>query len=297
MSTQLSKAYTGSDVNDLRFDVEAPGEPLPGDEPEEEEEPVKNSRGIFLHIVFVMALSMIGLYCVSMALISGTILSSAGIVAIGVGGVVMVSEVRLSKMDSEFHVQWRYGDTFQTLIPFLLHPPEAFRTVHNRLRKDVNVFARENLKLTKANDELNLQVFMLKENEQRFQALAAEQNANVQDLVKLVAENQIVLNEKKATIHNDIVETLINTAFEGESSEDGEFSDKEIKRLVTRMKNLPAITINEPLLEEALNKDRNILSLIEIIRHLAVDGDQLGDRIFHVDENDPRLIAKVTQGN
>lgn len=174
-------------------------------------------------------------------------------------------------------------------------PTIAFRTIHNRLRKDVNVFAEENVKLTKANDQLNLQVFMLKENEQRFQALAAEQGANVNDLVSLVAENQKVLVEKQKCVRDDIIESLINTAFAGERSEDGHFSDRELKRLVNRMKNLPAIQINEPLLREAMNKSRSVLALIALIRDLDIEGIQLGDRIFLIDENDPRLLEKLEE--
>lgn len=169
----------------------------------------------------------------------------------------------------------------------------AFRTIHNRLRKDVNVFAGENVRLTKANDELNLQVFMLKENEQRFQALAAEQNANAQDLVKLVAENEKIIIEKKKSIKRDIVESLIGTAFEGERNMDGQFSDREIKRLVTRLKNMPAVTVNEELLAKAIDTDRSVLALIEIIRHLSIEGEQEGDTIFVVDDNNPELIDQL----
>ncbi|CAJ1961633.1 unnamed protein product [Cylindrotheca closterium] len=269
MSTQLSKAYTGEDVNDLKFDVEAPEE-LPSDELEDEdEEPVKNSRGMILHAVIVSSLAMIGLYALTLVTFAGTTLMTAAFVAFGVGGCVMVAEVKLSKMDT-------------------------FRTIHNRLRKDVNVFAGENVKLTKANDALNLQVFMLKENEQRFQALAAEQNSNVQDLVKLVNENQKVIDEKKKCIRDDIIESLISTAFEGERSQDGEFSDREVKRLVTRLKNMPAVKINEEILSQVLDTDRSVLALIAIIRDLDVAGEQIGDTIFLIDENDPALLEDLT---
>lgn len=171
--------------------------------------------------------------------------------------------------------------------------PTAFRTVHNKLRKDVNVFAGENVKLTKANDELNLQVFMLKENEQRFKELAEKQNANVNDLVKLVAENQVVLDSKKKCIREDIVESLINAAFEGERSEDGELSDKEIKRLLQRMRGLPAVSVNEDALKLAVSRDRSVISLIELIRDLGIDGEQEGDRIFIIDDHDPRLLESL----
>lgn len=131
---------------------------------------------------------------------------------------------------------------------------------------------------------------MLKENEQRFQALAAEQNSNVQDLVKLVAENQEIIDEKKKIIKRDIIESLISAAFEGESSTDGEFSDREIKRLISRMRNMPAVKVNEELLSKVIGTDRSVLALIEIIRHLAIEGEQTGDSIFVVDDSDPELI-------
>lgn len=136
---------------------------------------------------------------------------------------------------------------------------------------------------------------MLRENEQRFQALAAEQNANVRDLVKLVDENQKVIDQKKKCIREDIVESLINAAFEGERSEDGEFSDREMKRLIQRMRNLPAVKVNEDLLTQALNRNRSVLSLIALIRDLDAEGDQLGDKIFLVDEEDPALIEQLKE--
>lgn len=102
MSTQLSKAYAGKDVNDLQFDVEAPEE-LPSDELEDEidDEPIANSREMTLYLVLATAITMIGLYSLMMVVFAGAVLSSAGIVAIGVGGCVMIAEVKLSKMDSK----------------------------------------------------------------------------------------------------------------------------------------------------------------------------------------------------
>lgn len=171
----------------------------------------------------------------------------------------------------------------------------AFRAIHNKLRKDVVVFADENVKLAAANDQLNLQVFMLKENEERFRVMAEEQNSNVQDLVRLVAENQGTINKMHKCLHSDIVESLINAAFEEERNEDGEFSDREIKRLVTRLRGMPAIKINEELLTKTIQADRSVMSLIEIIKDLDIEGVQLGDRIFIIDENDPALLDQYKE--
>ena len=154
--------------------------------------------------------------------------------------------------------------------------------VHNKLRQDVNVFSGENVRLTKSNEELNLQVFLLKESEQRFEALAKEQNSNVQDLVKLVKENGEIIKEKNRVIREDIVESLVNAAFSGEKSMDGEFSDREVNMVCNYMRGLKTVTVNEELLRKAIQRNRSVLALIDLIRDLDKDGDQLGDRIFVV---------------
>lgn len=134
----------------------------------------------------------------------------------------------------------------------------------------------------------------MKESEQRFEELASKQNGNVQDLVKLVAENQVIIDEKKQLVRDDIVHSLIDAAFSSESGEDGTFSDREINRLVNRMRGLPAVTVNEELLREVVNKDKSVISLVELIRDLDVEGEQLGDHIFVIDDNNPKLVKRMS---
>jgi hypothetical protein len=161
------------------------------------------------------------------------------------------------------------------------------------LRKDVNWLAGENVRLSKVNDNLKLQVFYMKETEQRFQDLAFQQGANVENIVRLVKENQILIDEKKVLIREDIVEALIDAAFAAEGGEDGTFSDREIKKLITRIRGLPAVTIDEELLKSTVEGNRSVLSLIELIRDLDVEGDQLGDHIFIIDEDNHKLAEEL----
>jgi hypothetical protein len=292
MSTQLTQAYLQNKVNDLEA-----AEQVPEDELEDDEDGTpKGYRGLILHAVIIIVLVMIGMYSLAIVVFSGGVLMLAGSIALGTGVAVVHSEYRLSKLESKyasivFLVELScVGFCNLNLLHFL---PTAFRTVHNKLRKDVNIFAGQNVKLTKANDELNLQVFVLKENEQRFQELCEKQNSNVKYLVKMVDENQKVIDKKKKLIHEDIVESLINAAFEGERSEDGVFSDREINRLLQRMRGLPAVKVNEDMLKLSVSKDRSVLSLIALIRDLDVEGDQLGDKMFIIDDMDPRLLESL----
>lgn len=80
--------------------------------------------------------------------------------------------------------------------------------------------------------------------------------------------------------------------FKGEKDESGTFSDKEIRRLVVYMRGLPAVKVDEELLEKAIRKDRSMVSLINMVLDIYREGDQEGDRIFMIDDEDVELQTR-----
>ena len=94
----------------------------------------------------------------------------------------------------------------------------------------------------------------------------------------------------KQCIKRGIVSQLIATALKTERDESGDYDDREIKRLMTYMRNLPAVTINEEKLQEALDKtNRSLPALINIIYDLRRGGQQIGGDIFIIDETNKEL--------
>lgn len=130
----------------------------------------------------------------------------------------------------------------------------------------MNDFAKENTKLTESNNRLEGQLAPLKEIEQKLEKIAEANGTQVKKLQSLVRENQSTISEMKSLVEADVVYEMIETILESDRSEDGEFSDKEIRMLAIRLEGLPAIKLNRELFIEAVKKDRNIHCVVELVK-------------------------------
>jgi hypothetical protein len=160
------------------------------------------------------------------------------------------------------------------------------------MRKDVNRFSAENNRLGVAIQGMNVELADLKQTEQRLEELTKEQDITVQSLVGLVEESKQVTEQMKEVVRLDIISDLMDVVLKGEKDESGTFSDKEIRRLVVYMRGLPAVKVNEELLEKAIRKDRSMVSLINMVLDIYREGDQEGDRIFTIDDEDGELQTR-----
>ena len=59
------------------------------------------------------------------------------------------------------------------------------------------------------------------------------------------------------------------------------------------MKGLPAVQVNEELLQAQLDKDNSVLALMRLITDIGEEGHQEGDKIFVIDTDDEELQARV----
>jgi uncharacterized radical SAM superfamily protein len=168
----------------------------------------------------------------------------------------------------------------------------ALREVQNEMRKDVNRFSAENNRLGVAIQGMLVELVDLKQTEQRLQELTKEQDITVQSLVGLVEESKQFTEQMKEVVRLDLISELMDVVLKGEKDESGTFSDKEIRRLVVYMRGLPAVKVNEELLEKAIRKDRSMVSLINMVLDIYREGDQEGDRIFVIDDEDVELQTR-----
>jgi hypothetical protein len=143
--------------------------------------------------------------------------------------------------------------------------------------------------------ELDVQVTTLRGTEQQLKDITHDQELNVKALVELIEENQEIIDEKKQTIRQEIIASLMDTVLKGERDQSGEFSDAEIQRLIIYMRGLPAVTINELLLRKAIKKNRSMLSIINLVRDISREGVQEGDNIFIIKEEDEELQARFIE--
>jgi hypothetical protein len=160
----------------------------------------------------------------------------------------------------------------------------ALRQVQNELRKKVNEFAVINTGLTLNINQLQSEASRLKETDEKLQKIAEKQGATVDKLKSVVKENQTIINEKMELIKADTMQAMMTVVLESDFDESHDFSDREINRLVLRMKNLPAIKVNEDLLRLKMNKHRSVLSVIDLLQDIENDDIPEEDHIFLINE-------------
>ena len=157
----------------------------------------------------------------------------------------------------------------------------------------MNIFSVENKKLGTNIDELQQQNFFLKETEQRLKDTVGDQEVNVKSLVNIIDENEAILFQKRKIILQDIVSDLMDTVMKGDRSDDNELSKSEMNRMIHYMRGLPAVQINEELLQAKLEKDNSVLAIMELIQDIGEPGEQEGDAIFIIDTEDDELRDRV----
>jgi hypothetical protein len=160
----------------------------------------------------------------------------------------------------------------------------ALRKVQNDLRHQVNGFADANMELSNNNGRLEEKLAPLKETEEKLASIAEKNGSNVNKLRDLVKENHKTQNEQKKLIKDDIVQDMMEAVLSSERSEDGHFSDREIRGLLIRLKGLPVISINEELLMAKLQKSRSISSVLDTMRTIGDDSVPDDERIFKINE-------------
>ena len=78
---------------------------------------------------------------------------------------------------------------------------DTLRTVHNKIRMEVNRFMEENNKLTRNVDGLEDQVLRLQDLQEDLERVAQAQGCTANELVSLVEENASTLKQQKVNIY------------------------------------------------------------------------------------------------
>mmetsp|Transcript_23799 Transcript_23799/g.66479 ORF Transcript_23799/g.66479 Transcript_23799/m.66479 type:complete len:255 (-) Transcript_23799:391-1155(-) len=168
-----------------------------------------------------------------------------------------------------------------------LGDPDAMRQIQNQLRLAVNDFARTNVGLTNNIDKLEGEANRLKGVEEKLEDIAAQQGKTVSKLNSIVEENRIILEEKRELVKADVMQSMMSAVIECDRDQTGDFSNKEINRLVLRLNGLPAISFNEEKLREKILANRSLHSVIELLQDIegGDDGVPEDQRIFTINED------------
>jgi len=212
-------------------------------------------------IVFVGSTASICLQIIAIWLETSTVVYIMGIIAIIIAPLVMIRQVRLTKL-------------------------ETVRQVHNALRVEVNRLKGENNVLQNKVSELQVEVDKVEDLERQLSNIARTQNANVNDFVQAVKENGIILKEQAVCAKAAFAEQLFTTVLRSDRDRNYKIQGIEERALIMRMKTQEGITLNEEKFRKKLEeKQGSVGALMKLIYDVETEG-QGDDPVLEVSIQD-----------
>ena len=158
--------------------------------------------------------------------------------------------------------------------------------MQNDLRHKVNEFMDANAELSANNTKLEEELAPLKETEEKLAAIAEESGSNTNKLRELVKENRKYLDEMHETLRDDVLQDMMTALLESERSEDGHFSDRELKMLALRLKGLPAIQVDEERFMEKAKLSRSISAVFGMMKRIDDEDVPDEEKVFTLVEEE-----------
>lgn len=136
----------------------------------------RKRTNVFTIIVLGSILASFGFQGIAIALnYKNILILISGVASVAVTSTVAVKQIIMQRMDT-------------------------LRSVHNKIRMEVNRFMEENNKLTRNVDGLEDQVMKLQGVENDLAKIAEKQNISADELIVLVKENGAILKEQKVRL-------------------------------------------------------------------------------------------------
>lgn len=122
----------------------------------------------------------------------------------------------------------------------------------------------------------------LKETEAKLVAIAEKSGTNANKLRDLVKDNQITLDAMNKALKQDVLQDMMEALLQSERDEDGHFDDRELKRLVLRLKGLPSIEVDGDKFMRRAQMHRSISDVFGVMQSIYDDDLPEEERIITV---------------
>mmetsp|Transcript_22230 Transcript_22230/g.36808 ORF Transcript_22230/g.36808 Transcript_22230/m.36808 type:complete len:260 (-) Transcript_22230:226-1005(-) len=180
----------------------------------------------------------------------------AGLIAIGVGGLVIYQQE-------------------------LLQDTDTLRRVQNEIRKEVNKLQEENDTLHGEVDKMEGAVSNLKESETKLGLIADEQGSNVSSLVSLVKENGEIQKQMIDITKAETLQRLFDVILQSDRDGNFKIGEFEARELLFRLKVDPRVEIDEDNLKARIAGAGGEISVRDLTEDImSAKREQEGDHIF-----------------
>jgi uncharacterized protein YukE len=151
----------------------------------------------------------------------------------------------------------------QMIIQYL----DTLRTVHNRIRDEINRFMEENNELHYIVNDLQVQTGRLQPIEAAFSKTTSDMQTSTDELKQAVEQNQKYIAEINHLVQAEFQEELLKSILKADRSGDLKITQKEVRVLMSRFRG-KQLNIDENLLMRTLEEnDGSVASVVALIRN------------------------------
>lgn len=157
----------------------------------------------------------------------------------------------------------------------------ALQETHKALSEQVNRLGKENMRLRATVDDLSLTVDRLEDVEQALDVITQTQGQSIEAFEAQVDDNRDILSKMQSNLKAYVLQNLLQVVIRSDNDDNMTIEQNEIGGLITRIKGINGVEVNEPLFKEAINRSGGSLQCVmDIIRNLMDDDVPKENEIF-----------------
>ena len=166
----------------------------------------------------------------------------------------------------------------------------------NLLRRQFAKVQQENHRKTRMVEDLTTKAIGGEAVKNKLRKVSQDQDVDIHKLLSVISEYRRVFQAKRELLRRDVEAEVVRLVMKADSDHSGQFSESERRRLITSLKALPSVKVNEERLTQIIKDKNSVWALLGVIRNLKrcdteahfdqpividLDSEELGNAIAH----------------
>lgn len=211
-------------------------------------------------VAAVVACTSVGTSGLAMAMSPSAMVLGAGVLSCGIGPYAYYQQTKLTDI-------------------------AALKETHEAIAREVNRLGAENERLGDTVEELGSTVDKLEDSENALDVITQTQGQSVDAFAEQVAENREILEIMQKNLKANVLQNLLSVIIRSDADGNMNIDDTEIDPLVSRIKSINGVNLNEQLFRNAIVKNGGSLqAVMDVVKNLLSDnGDS---EMFQMEDED-----------
>mmetsp|Transcript_11845 Transcript_11845/g.14778 ORF Transcript_11845/g.14778 Transcript_11845/m.14778 type:complete len:242 (-) Transcript_11845:158-883(-) len=158
---------------------------------------------------------------------------------------------------------------------------KALKEAHEAFQRELEMLRESNNRLHAGVADLHATVDRLDGVEEGLAVITKQQGQNIEVFAEQLEENKRTLARMQENLKSTVMLNIMTVVREADVDRDGDLEGPEIDKLITRLKNLEHVTLNEDKFRDAIaGSGGSIRAVMKVFKNLLSDDD--GDAIFEL---------------